>query len=340
MGDFILKNYPLVLRKDYDDVVTVASIIIPTSENGKSLANPQKRKIFSDTYRLIEALHNGNSEEAMNYAFEESSSLVDAFSQRYKGIIGFAKVRGLLMIGNVPVVFWSLEDEERSLTGYFVYRKSELGNYMWEPTFNDPLISMIAESHQRALNKGRNPERYLKRSAITEFSRPFQDDGETGLPVLDWSYYHYEDAIGRSFIPARVESALAAFEYSENVLKGGDFNKYASLLTDGSRTKFTRWASSLSPGAKKQHVDDHFHYEKEIKAVIDISPFVLILYRPKVPVHLDDQISTRIVYMFEKMNGEFYRTNISFEGYFDDFLKKYDPYSSDFISRMINKFLY
>lgn len=333
-----LHKFPLVVRKDYDDVVTKASIVAPIYSSIDEVSDPVYRKIFSDTYDLIEVIDRGETVKALPYAFNGSEDLVNAFCQKYKGVIASANVRGLLMLGRVPVVFWSLENGERSLTRYFVYRVSESGSYLWDPSFSDPVISLLASSYQRAIMNGESIDSFDSLDSSL-FGRSLNVGQDLRLPFIDWGFYPYSAVLGDNIMPKSCQDSLAAFEYGEGVLRSGAVDQYATLLTEGSSRKYSQWLSGLSDEQKAQYLDDYFEYKKEIKAIVDAAPFVIILYRLIVPEHLDAEQSTRVAYMIKGAQDDISRTNISFEGYLDDFLQEYDPFSGDPIERMAKKFL-
>ena len=91
--------------------------------------------------------------------------------------------------------------------------------------------------------------------------------------------------VSDSQLPQNCKEGLAAFAYSEDILRTGKFDQYASMLTEGSKRKYDRWVSGLNADQKRQYVHDYFEYEKEIKAVVDAAPFVIILYHQQVPEH-------------------------------------------------------
>ena len=338
LADPIFYKFPIVIRKDYEDVITKASIIAPKYRSIDQVVDPAIRKVFSDTYKLIEAIDQGDSVKAQEYAFEERLALVNAFCKKYKGILASADLRGLAMLGQVPVIFWTLERGGRYLTRYFVYRLTESGKYLWDPSFSDPSISLIASSYQRALTSGKDPQPLLQTS-FEGLGRSIISFKDLGLPFLSWGIYPYNPILSDSQLPQNCKEGLAAFAYSEEILRTGKFDQYASMLTEGSKRKYDRWVSGLNADQKRQYIHDYFEYEKEIKAVVDAAPFVIILYHQQVPEHFTKEPSTKVAYMIKGEMGEYYRTNISFEGYLDDFLKEYDPYSMDTIKLMTEKFL-
>lgn len=331
-------RFPLVIRRDYDDVITEASIVAANYRSIDEVADPAFRKIFSDTYELIQAINQGESIKARQYAFEGAGDLVNAFCRKYKGVLSSVNVRGLVVMGKIPVVFWSLENGEKSLTRYFTYRVTADGDYLWDPSFSDPVISLIASSYQRAVANNESVQTFaaIDMKSLDRSMLGFRD---LDLPFIDWGFFPHNSLLGDSLMPESCQDGLAAFEYGEKVLKSGSLGQYATMLTGGSKRKYTQWSNGLNADQQRQYIDDYFAYEKEILAVVDAAPFVIILYRHVVPEHLAKEQSTRVAYMIKEPTGNIYRTNVSFEGYLDDFLKEYDPFSSDTIRRMAKKFL-
>ena len=66
---------------------------------------------------------------------------------------------------------------------------------------------------------------------------------------------------------------------------------------------------------------------------------MIILYHQQVPEHFTKELYPKVAYMIKGEIEEYYRTNLSFEGYLDDFIKEYDPYSMDTIELMTKKLL-